>query len=444
MEAPITCEQAEVLALASIAGPAAVYNVTHRSPVLEPFDEELLVRAVETAVGRHPVLSVGFTGDAPPRQQVCGYRVADRIDPPQATDDDLLDDASRVATERLGRHPFDRRVPGLFRVTPVTGTSRWVLCLALDHAVGDTVSADVLASEVIELYTAGATGRDPQLPEAPTSYLDYAEVQARRADGEGWLAGELDHWAAEAEGVGGVLRPDDPGTDVRRCLTLDCSSSAMPPALRRIALSCSSTPFAVGLTLWAILLQPRAERDAFFVVSPLSTRRGRDLLRTVGCFVISRPFVCDFSSRPTVAEVLVRISTRIRRAIEVSRVSMVDLVVARPDLAARFLDPACELQQFVFQDRSPTWGVGGRHASDAAQLTLDAAPLGAYAPGTSVLTRAGRLTLEHDTWSARIAYPGSSGCDRGVAATAMAIPALVERIEADPGIRVSTLQEEVL
>ena len=114
-------------------------------------------------------------------------------------DDEAEAEARRLATADA-RQPFDLRRAPLLRASLLRlSNEHHLLLLSLHHIVTDGWSTGVLNRELAALYRAFNAGEEPQLPELPVQYADFAVWQRHWLQGE-VLEGHLNYWREQLAG----------------------------------------------------------------------------------------------------------------------------------------------------------------------------------------------------------------------------------------------------
>jgi hypothetical protein len=172
----------------SAASEGSLYIDVVSREILLRLDVDVLRRALDHVVGRHPILRTRFDLD--------GYSEPLQLVEERATVELQLADlrglsdeevtARRSATmEKLGR-PFDLdEVPLIRAHAAPTGPERFRLTYAFHHAILDGWSESVLAAELIKTYRAMLWREQPSLaPPAPFSEFVRLEREALADDGQ--------------------------------------------------------------------------------------------------------------------------------------------------------------------------------------------------------------------------------------------------------------------
>lgn len=161
-----------------------------RGKLLRSVLEQTLFRLAQ----RHESLRALFIESSEmPRQLILTEPVIDL----QWVADDAIDrnagqqQASAIAT---ALRPFDLAKGPLWRLLVIErGHGTYELYLVMHHIIADGWSVNVLLNELAGMYTALASGNQPELPALPVRYVDYAIWQRNRIDA-GALASQQTYW----------------------------------------------------------------------------------------------------------------------------------------------------------------------------------------------------------------------------------------------------------
>ncbi|WP_261994010.1 non-ribosomal peptide synthetase [Streptomyces sp. t39] len=388
-------------------------------------DAGRLRAAVAALLRRHAGLRTGITADGLPRpvQFVCA---ADAV-PVPLTEVDLtgLDDAarrSRLAELADGARVerFDLTAPPLFRLTLIRltpGTDRLML---RHHLVAwDGWSQSLFLAELLELYAAG--GDDSALP-VPGSYRDYLSWLARRDPGTARQA-----WG---EALAGLAEPTlvarDPGgepTIPHRC------GSALPTELgdrlRARARELGVTANAVLSAAWALVLSATVGRgDVVFGVTVAG--RPHDVPgagTAIGMFLNTVPQRVVLDPAETVGALLRRLHGDRAALMDHEYLGLAELQRAggHPTL----FDTLYVLQNFAddraFRELTGRHGITGVGSVDATHY-----------PMTLIVDPA-------DVIRVKLEYRPDLVADGAARAALDRFIALVDRLTADPAVRVGSL-----
>lgn len=200
---PVSFGQEQLWYLDRLDPGTPLYNIPHDLRLTGPLDRAALLAAVRGVTTRHEVLRTRIEADddGVPRAYV-------REEEPEVVVHDLsgLPEAERhrearrlVDAEAL--RPFDLATGPLARTSLIKlAEDDHVLLWSYHHIVFDGWSPTVFFRDFTELYLAALAGREPDLPELPAQYADFADLQRRRfADGA--LERDLAFWRSELAGL---------------------------------------------------------------------------------------------------------------------------------------------------------------------------------------------------------------------------------------------------
>ncbi|WP_016908607.1 non-ribosomal peptide synthetase [Streptomyces xiaopingdaonensis] len=217
----------------------------------------------------------------------------------------------RSGTEEFVRQPLDLGRAPLCRFRLLVGTDesgeRTALLATVHHTVSDGVSVRVLVDEICDGYRL-ATGRTTaetaheSRPEERERWL-RAELRAQREAADAAVAaGEGDALAKTLAGVAPTAlyrvpdRPQDTRFSAARLSVL--LSHAQRGQVEAAARQSATTPFAVLLSCYALLLGDYSGNPDVIVGSPFATRRTVASHRLCGFFVNTLPMALPARDRP--------------------------------------------------------------------------------------------------------------------------------------------------
>ncbi|WP_061293506.1 hybrid non-ribosomal peptide synthetase/type I polyketide synthase [Herbidospora cretacea] len=148
-----------------------------RQTVTGPLDPDLLRRALEHLVDRHPLLRLRLHPDDTQSAGAAALPFFEVRDPGDTDDLDALE-------SELRNRPFDLSRESPLRVV-LAGPH---LIIVVSHLAADGFSLNVLGEELWTVYTALAQGRAPELPPLTTTFAEYAAASPPAS------AGDLAYW----------------------------------------------------------------------------------------------------------------------------------------------------------------------------------------------------------------------------------------------------------
>ncbi|MFI1853335.1 amino acid adenylation domain-containing protein [Streptomyces sp. NPDC020480] len=270
---PATPLQERFLFLSEIEGAAEAYNVPVLADLSGPLDVAALRAALADVVARHESLRGVFRMSEDGPEQV--------ILPDAPVDVPLVDVPDEATLRREIAELLDRRIPldrapvlaaRIFRTAP----DRHVLALAVHHIGADARSTGILLRDLYVGYERRTGGAARTLP--PVDGLLAAHVRAE-AD---WLRSpeadrQLRFWQQQLVDLPERLElPGDRPHGARRGYAggkLDFTVPAdLARRVRRLAEAERTTPFAVVLSAFLLLLGKVGNRGDFVVGTPVSGR----------------------------------------------------------------------------------------------------------------------------------------------------------------------------
>ncbi len=311
---PLSFAQQRLWFIEQMDPDARLYALAFAYRVRGALDVRALRRSTTEVARRHEVLRTRF-------EEVGGEPVQ-VVDPPAPVPLPVVDlrplgpgaaerRAVRLAEAEV-RHRFDLRAGPLLRTTLVRmADDDWALLLTVHHVVFDGWSTGVFNVEVSELYGAYAAGREPDLPELPFQYADYAVWQRDWLAGE-LLAAQLAWWRERLAGAPPLLelptdfpRPPVPGAAATR-VYFDVPEEATR-RLYALARREGATLFMALLAAWQLLLARWSGQDDVVTGAPIAGRRRTEVEPMVGFFVNTLALRTDVGGDPTFGELLRRL-----------------------------------------------------------------------------------------------------------------------------------------
>ncbi|MFB9315977.1 amino acid adenylation domain-containing protein [Cryptosporangium minutisporangium] len=299
---PLSLGQERLWFLQQLDPDDASYNIYLAYRLRGPVDPDLLEGALGVVVNRHEALRTRFLEfDGEPVQEVLPPTGVELV----RADGDGEAEARRIVAGWTNA-PFDLATGPLIRAGLVRlSDDDHVLAVVVHHIAGDGRSAGLLVAEVHRAYAALASGFEPELPDLPVQYADYALWQRVQPAGD-----SLAYWRRQLADV----RPLDLPTDRPRppvpgsagdFLVLDLPA-AVSRSVQRLAAETTGTPFMVLLAAYQVLLAQLTGHDDICVGSPIENRPRVEVADLIGFFVNTLALRGDLSGDPTFRRLLAR------------------------------------------------------------------------------------------------------------------------------------------
>jgi amino acid adenylation domain-containing protein len=221
------------------------------------------------------------------------------------------EDAARAAISTEVQHGFDLETGPLLRLRLYhCGPGAQVLYLCMHHIISDGWSIGILVRELGAHYAAISTGGSAALDPLPVDYRDYSIWQQKYLMPE--LTNRLsDYWRRQLHGWQALELPLDRPRPARPALRgahhrlrLDAASGE---AAARLARSHNTTPFAVLLAVFGLLLQRQSGQHDIVLGTDVANRNRQQLEGLIGFFVNQLVIRLDLSGRPRFSDLLVRV-----------------------------------------------------------------------------------------------------------------------------------------
>src|SRR5216684_5690091 len=280
----------------------AAYTLVRAFRITGPLNVNALTSAIGAVIQRHESLRTIFESvDGEVRQVVLSdvdvqVPILNLADLPES---EREPEALRIASEE-GKKPFDlTRGPLLRTALLQLSRDQYILVLAIHHIITDGWSISILFRELAHCYEAYASGREPELPELPIQYVEYAQWQREYITGE-VLAKQVQYWKNKLAGAQTIL---DLPTDRPRPTTHSWHGateelifeSQVRAALKEFAQSEGATLFMVSMAAFQALLWRYTSQDSILIGTPTAARSQIEIENLVGFFVNTLVFRADFT-----------------------------------------------------------------------------------------------------------------------------------------------------
>ena len=284
----------------------AAYNLVRAFRITGPLDVSALTSAIRAVVRRHEALRTVFeTVEGEARQVVLSdvdiqVPIVDVTHLPQR---EAQPAALRIAGEE-GKKPFDLTKGPLFRALLVRlSRDQYLLVLAMHHIVTDGWSISILFRELARCYEGSVNQKEPELPELPLQYVEYAQWQREYVSAE-VLANQVEYWKNKLAGAQTILDlPADhprPATHSWHGATEELIfDSQILAELKKLAQQEGATLFMVSMAAFQALLWRYTGQDNILVGTPTAARSQIEIENLIGFFVNTLVFRSDFSDNLT-------------------------------------------------------------------------------------------------------------------------------------------------
>lgn len=278
-------------------------NVAVRWEVRGRLTETNLERAFQLVIDRHEILRTRFVEvDGAPEQQVVEKVVfkLDSIDLRRLSADEQTTRIDEIAHETAAR-PFDLGFPGLIRATLIWLSAEHAIIVFVVHqSCFDGYSIRVLGREIGTATQAFEEGREPDLPDLPLQFGDFAMWQSDYLN-SGVLEEESSYWLKTLDNLGYFeIQPDKPRPRVKStkvsAVMLDLPAD-FGPNLERVAQRIGVSPFTFGAAVLSACLERITGTQDVLFGTQIAGRLDTDLEALIGVFINN--LVLRFPTDPT-------------------------------------------------------------------------------------------------------------------------------------------------
>jgi hypothetical protein len=313
--APLSVTQEQLWYFSQLAPGSPVYNELWTIQRTGLFDHDAFRRAFSELVRRYEIWRTTF--------ELAGGEPVQVVHPVNDVELPLLDlstmpraDAEREAAQlaaKQARRPYQLdRLPLLRPLVVRFAKDDHRIYLALHHLIFDGVSLSrIVLPELVALYDAFASGREPALPEPPLQYADYAAWSLQWTLTEDY-ARRLQYWRKRLESAPRLQlpldRPRPPRLSFRGAVERLELSRELTGRLHALSSQQNATLFQVLATAFAVLLHRYSggQEDIMFAVAT-DFRPRPELDSVVGYCVTPLVLRVDVSGGPQFLPLLRRV-----------------------------------------------------------------------------------------------------------------------------------------
>ncbi|WP_420644938.1 non-ribosomal peptide synthetase [Candidatus Leptofilum sp.] len=260
-----------------------------------PLNVVALRQSLTTLITRHEALRTTFlVEDGQPLQQVSEAVPEAAGLLPVVDLRGLSGDEQETAVtdhqDEISLTPFDLAAGPLWRFRLLQlKLDENMLLLTFHHIIADGWSMDIFCQELSQAYAAFAAEQEPNFPELPLQYADYAIWQQEQLENP-TFASQLAYWRQK---LAGTLPPLDLPTDFARPNVQSSASqrnaihipTKISAQLRQFSQQQQVSPFMILLAVFKLWLHRQTNQDDLIVGAPIAGRNQQGIERTFGCFL---------------------------------------------------------------------------------------------------------------------------------------------------------------
>ena len=286
-----------------------VYNITRALHIEGPLDSGALQHALDGIVRRHESLRTVFRSSEGAAVQEVIPNAKLQLETVSLAGSDVSETSIMTRLRAEARRPFNLLQDLALRATLLRcrEDDHWLL-LVLHHIASDGWSMGVLLRELGELYRANCTGENPDLPELPIQYSDFAVWQREWLRGEN-LEKQAAYWQQRLKDAPSLLElPTDHPRPAQQTLAGAREpirlSNTLTNSLRAFSRSEGVTLFMTLLSALQTLLQRHTGQTDICVGTAIANRNRVELEPMIGFFVNTLVLRSDLSGSPSFRKLL--------------------------------------------------------------------------------------------------------------------------------------------
>lgn len=289
-EFPVSYAQQRIWFHHQIAPENTAFHMTGAVRVQGKLLRDVLEQTLIRLAQRHESLRTVFVeSSGTPKQRILAEPVTDLNWVPCTSNEGRAENLRSSAVANALR-PFELGAGSLWRLLVIErDQDAYELYLVMHHIIADGWSVNVLLNELAGIYTALARGNQPELPELPLRYVDYAIWQRDRIEG-GELASQQAYWLEQLGGAQSLIQlPLDYSRSATRNGRGDVVRFSLSPEINtgfnKILRAEGATVFTGLLTAFAALLFRYCGQPDMRVGIPVSNRGQVATTGIIGLFV---------------------------------------------------------------------------------------------------------------------------------------------------------------
>jgi hypothetical protein len=311
---PLSFPQQRLWFLDQLHPGSHVYNAALPMRLRGPLDVEALERAMQAVVDRHEALRTTFRDDdGLPSLHLLEEPVAElAVHDVTPLPVERRERAGALLLAREMRRPFSLADDVMMRGGLVrVGEDDHVFAIIAHHIACDGWSKGVLYEDLAAAYAAYVQGHEPDLPELPLQYSDFALWQRRSLEGPA-LETQAAYWRERLAGAPAAI---DLPADRERLSVPGFSGATFPlsvpaplaDAVRAVGRQERATPYMTVVAAFAGMLAAISGQDDIVMGSPIANRTRIELERLIGFFANTLVLRTDVSGDPTFRELVRRV-----------------------------------------------------------------------------------------------------------------------------------------
>ena len=289
----------------------AIYNImVGACRTMGSFDVHLIEKSINRVIDRHETLRTAFLSvDGEPvikLHETIDFKITEvTVEKSDKTDEWISQEMARDV-----QRGFDLSSAPLFRFTVYHLSETECFCHAIwHHIIGDALSANILFRDIITIYEALASNREPVLPTLPIQYIDYA-IHQKVILRSNKIKKQLEYWKDKLKNAPPLELPYDNQrpriqTQNGRALPFNIPIE-ITRQLDLVSKQLNCTVFLLYFAAFQILLFRYTQQEDFTVGLPVAGRNHDDLQNLIGCFINTMAIRSTMSGNMTCEELILQ------------------------------------------------------------------------------------------------------------------------------------------
>lgn len=319
---PLSFSQQRLWFLDQLSPADPTYNIPYAMTIRGPLDVSALERALNAILGRHEILRTTFNnvGGTPVPAIADTWNVELKQIDITALPESAREPKAKLLLKREASRGFNLARDLVLRAVLIRLEADEHIFLHVSHHIAwEFRSTALMYSELSHFYEHFLTGKQPNLPQLPIQYSDFALWQRQFLHGE-MLERLAEYWKAQLrEAPRDLHLPVDFKPPIasrhhgkRHPLVL---SGDLLDRARAVSLESGVTPFMSLFGAFNVFLYCYTGQFDICAGSPIARRRRDEIEAMIGFFVNTLVLRTDLSGNPSFRELLARVSRVVLGAI---------------------------------------------------------------------------------------------------------------------------------
>lgn len=328
--APLTSAQSRLWFLHQLQPWDSQSNICFGLRLFGHLNIAALQRSIQEIVRRHDILRTvfKFVDGQLCQQTLAEFELELELIDLRGQSEPAAQESQKELFVAHGLAPFDLSAKPPTRIKLVQiSEDQSILLIAQHHIITDAASVGIFISELMELYSGFALGRQVALPPLPLQYKDYAHWQHQQL---AQLAALKAWWKNYLQGTPRLQIPVCASKTAEagagsHSITL---SAKLSTAAKQLARQEQCTQFVVLLAAYSVILSRYCGQTDFGIPISVANRERAELKRLIGYFADNIVVRCDLSGRPSFSTLISRLRIQMAEVLAHSELPYAEIVAA--------------------------------------------------------------------------------------------------------------------